>query len=192
MSSGKAAQIPNKEELVQAAELAKAAKKAQDTADDLKRKAMRTGSTSERDDLLEESQRKEKAARAKSRESRRMASGAWQGAAAGAGYGAAVGAGLGAVVGTLVGAIAAIPTTGLGGLIGLPVGYFHGPFVKNDVPDRPIQGEMSEEQQHRAVLKAVEDAEKQEKQMQGDVESKVAGKATDNSSSEVPNKNIDT
>ncbi|ETS80002.1 hypothetical protein PFICI_07531 [Pestalotiopsis fici W106-1] len=61
---------------------------------------------------------------------RRMQNGAFQGGAAGAGIGAGIAGGLGTVVGSLVGGIAAIPTTGLGILIGAGTGAIHGPWVK--------------------------------------------------------------
>lgn len=61
---------------------------------------------------------------------RRMQNGAFQGGAAGAGIGAGIAGGLGTVVGSIVGGIAAIPTTGLGILIGAGTGAIHGPWVK--------------------------------------------------------------
>lgn len=61
---------------------------------------------------------------------RRLESGWMQGGAAGAGIGAGVAAGLGTAVGTLVGGIAAVPTTGLGILVGVGTGLVHGPWVK--------------------------------------------------------------
>jgi len=157
-------QLPDREELEYVARVARAAKQTQQEADDLKQKALVTTDTQERDTLLKESRQEEAEARKHSKEARRMASGAWQGAAHGAGIGVAVGGGLGTVTGTLVGTLAAIPTTGLGTLIGIPVGMIHGPWMKaDDGPGRPSQEEATEEQQHRAVLEAVEAAEEHDR-----------------------------
>jgi hypothetical protein len=60
----------------------------------------------------------------------RLQSGAFQGGAAGAGIGAGIASGLGTLVGGLVGGLTAIPTTGLGLLIGAGAGLVHGPWVK--------------------------------------------------------------
>ncbi|KAH6654020.1 hypothetical protein BKA67DRAFT_563974 [Truncatella angustata] len=60
----------------------------------------------------------------------RLQNGAFQGGAAGAGIGAGVAGGLGTVIGSIVGGVAAIPTTGLGILIGAGTGAIHGPWVK--------------------------------------------------------------
>ncbi|KAI0483894.1 hypothetical protein F4859DRAFT_474477 [Xylaria cf. heliscus] len=61
---------------------------------------------------------------------RRLESGWMQGGAAGAGIGAGVATGIGMTVGSLVSGLAAIPTTGLGILIGAGTGLVHGPWVK--------------------------------------------------------------
>lgn len=53
-----------------------------------------------------------------------------QGGAAGAGIGAGIAGGLGMTVGTLVSGLVAIPTTGLGILVGAGTGLVHGPWVK--------------------------------------------------------------
>ncbi|KAJ7247130.1 hypothetical protein B0H12DRAFT_1072968 [Mycena haematopus] len=110
----------------------------------------------------------------------------------GRGTGRMVGFGLGAAVGTLVGAIASIPTTGVGFLVGVPVGWIHGPWVgrggkKNDKhlsgdgtereaeeveakeggqsngPDEAEDSdETTDERTHRAILEAVEATDKLE------------------------------
>ncbi|KAI0541903.1 hypothetical protein GGR58DRAFT_364432 [Xylaria digitata] len=61
---------------------------------------------------------------------RRLESGWIQGGAAGAGIGAGIATGLGMTVGSLVSGLVAIPTTGLGILIGAGTGIVHGPWVK--------------------------------------------------------------
>ncbi|KAI8950288.1 hypothetical protein F4801DRAFT_354844 [Xylaria longipes] len=61
---------------------------------------------------------------------RRLESGWMQGGAAGAGIGAGIATGIGMTVGSLVSGLAAIPTTGLGILIGAGTGLVHGPWVK--------------------------------------------------------------
>ncbi|KAI1189676.1 hypothetical protein F5B17DRAFT_172503 [Nemania serpens] len=61
---------------------------------------------------------------------RRLESGWMQGGAAGAGIGAGIAAGLGTTVGSLVGGLVAVPTTGLGILVGAGTGLVHGPWVK--------------------------------------------------------------
>ncbi len=149
-------------------EKAKASKAAQEAADQLKYQASLCSSDEERQHLLEESRKKEKEAHANSQAARRLASGAWQGTVGGAGVGSSVGAGLGTAVGTLVGTIAAIPMAGLGALIGLPIGLIHGPFFK--VASEKEEGDQppSEEEQHTAVIRAVdllEDEEEEEKRV---------------------------
>lgn len=67
-----------------------------------------------------------------------MQNGAFQGGAAGAGIGAGIAGGLGTVVGSIVGGIAAIPTTGLGILIGAGTGAIHGPWVRQNYVSSPI------------------------------------------------------
>lgn len=57
---------------------------------------------------------------------KRLETGWMQGGAAGAGIGAGIAGGLGMTVGSLV----AIPTTGLGILVGAGTGLVHGPWVK--------------------------------------------------------------
>ncbi|GAW26245.1 hypothetical protein SAMD00023353_2500980 [Rosellinia necatrix] len=64
------------------------------------------------------------------RTARRLESGWLQGGAAGAALGAGVAAGLGATVGALVGGLVAIPTAGLGVLVGAGAGLVHGPWVR--------------------------------------------------------------
>ncbi|KAI1211284.1 uncharacterized protein F4807DRAFT_458853 [Annulohypoxylon truncatum] len=61
---------------------------------------------------------------------KRLESGWMQGGAAGAGIGAGIAGGLGMTVGSLVSGLVAIPTTGLGILVGAGTGLVHGPWVK--------------------------------------------------------------
>ncbi|KAI6088680.1 hypothetical protein F4821DRAFT_233534 [Hypoxylon rubiginosum] len=61
---------------------------------------------------------------------KRLESGWMQGGAAGAGIGAGIAGGLGVTVGSLVSGLVAIPTTGLGILVGAGTGLVHGPWIK--------------------------------------------------------------
>ncbi|CAJ2505340.1 Uu.00g127340.m01.CDS01 [Anthostomella pinea] len=61
---------------------------------------------------------------------KRLEKGWLQGGAAGAGLGTGIAAGLGMTVGSLVTGLVAIPTTGLGIVIGAGTGLVHGPWVK--------------------------------------------------------------
>ncbi|KAI0899232.1 hypothetical protein F4806DRAFT_457129 [Annulohypoxylon nitens] len=61
---------------------------------------------------------------------KRLETGWMQGGAAGAGIGAGIAGGLGMTVGSLVSGLVAIPTTGLGILVGAGTGLVHGPWVK--------------------------------------------------------------
>ncbi|KAJ7195962.1 hypothetical protein GGX14DRAFT_545813 [Mycena pura] len=170
-------------------EAARAASQAQKLADDLKARALASEDPETKEKLLAESKAKEIEARKNSRRAHRLASGVWQGGARGLAAGAAIGAGLGTVVGTLVGAIVSIPTTGVGVLVGVPVGWIHGPWAGPGVKQTENAGdgeradgeaegesqsegleqaedmdEMSDEETHRAVLEAVEAADKLERQ----------------------------
>ena len=121
---------PDKEQLLKAIETAQAAQKAQSTANDLKTKAQAITDPKQREKLLKDAFDKEIEAHGHSKAAKRMQSGTWQGLGFGGGIGAATGMGLGAGVGTLLGAVTAVPTTGLGMLIGSGVGAIHGPWVK--------------------------------------------------------------
>jgi hypothetical protein len=182
------AQIRNPEDVSAVVEAARLAKKAQQTADDLKQQALAAVSPEDKQLLLADAERKEKEARKHSKKAHRLASGTWQGAVNGGSIGAAVGVGLGTVIGTLVGTIASIPTTGLGVLVGIPVGWLHGPWVKMDpgmgekVRDESgkaneegkgneedegdgSESEMTDEETHRRVIDAVTVAEEQEREL---------------------------
>jgi len=90
----------------------------------------------EKKKILAEAAEHEKKSKSLETQSQRLQSGVWQGGIGGAGIGAGIGTGLGAGVGTLVGAVVggvtAIPTTGLGLLIGAGTGAIHGPWYKLD------------------------------------------------------------
>jgi hypothetical protein len=164
----------------------RAAQKAQQVAHDLRRQASEALNPEEKQRLLLQSRKKFVEARKCSKKAHRLASGAWQGGTRGAGIGAAVGMGLGTVIGTLVGTLVSIPTTGLGVLVGVPVGWLHGPWVKitgkegedgsseqgndkvgedNDDHQGPetTDDDLMDEQGHFAVLAAVAAAEDQER-----------------------------
>ena len=156
--TGTSSQQINPETEQKVTDEANAAKNAQQEADDLKQQASNADTEAERDELLAKSDKREQEARSHSKEARQIASSAWQGTAGGAGIGSGLGAGTGTVVGTLVGTIATIPFAGLGALIGLPVGLIHGPFVgTGQDKDKSQKDETpSEDEQHRAVIKAVD------------------------------------
>ena len=105
-------------------------------AQGLKDNAMKCLDPKERQRMIQEAYDKEVEANGQSKFARRLQSGPWQGGAGGAGAGAGVGMGLGTVLGTvtgtLIGGVVSLPTTALGGLVGLGVGSIHGPFVKLD------------------------------------------------------------
>ncbi|KIX99127.1 uncharacterized protein Z520_04703 [Fonsecaea multimorphosa CBS 102226] len=122
--------MPSREEMVKTIESLQKAQKAQSTANDLKSRAMALTDSKQREKMLKEAFDKEVEAHGHSKMARRLQSGTWQGFGFGGGIGAATGLGIGAGVGTVLGAIAAVPTTGLGLLIGSGVGAIHGPWVK--------------------------------------------------------------
>lgn len=94
-----------------------------------KARAEATEDLEERAHLFEEAAKQDKRAQAAIKAANRLQSGVWQGGAGGAGIGAGIGTGVGAVVGSLVGGVTAIPTTGLGLLVGVGAGAIHGPWV---------------------------------------------------------------
>ncbi|KAI0113203.1 hypothetical protein F4814DRAFT_449652 [Daldinia grandis] len=61
---------------------------------------------------------------------KRLESGWLEGGVTGAGIGAGIAGGLGITVGSLVSGLVAIPTTGIGILVGMGTGLVHGPWVK--------------------------------------------------------------
>jgi len=110
-----------------------AAKEAQATSDAIeatRERAANAQDSAERFQAEAEVQELEKKYKHQIKVTKRLESGALQGAGAGAGIGAATGLGVGTVVGTLVGGVTAIPTTILGGLVGAGTGAIHGPWVK--------------------------------------------------------------
>ncbi|ROW15318.1 hypothetical protein VPNG_03068 [Cytospora leucostoma] len=115
---------PPPEQLLKAAEAAKAAKRFQDAADSLKQQASLATDPAERENLWRAVYVKEKEAHGESRKARIMASGWGQGTGAGIALSGAVGMGLGNLVGTLLSGVVAIP----GSLIGAGVGALHGPW----------------------------------------------------------------
>ncbi|KAK5946524.1 hypothetical protein PMZ80_000667 [Knufia obscura] len=123
-------QLPDREQLLQAIETAQAAHKAQSTANDLKSKAQAMTDPKQREKMLQEAFDKEIEANGHSKAAKRMQSGTWQGLGFGGGIGAATGLGLGAGLGTVLGAVTAVPTAGLGMLVGSGVGAIHGPWIK--------------------------------------------------------------
>lgn len=83
----------------------------------------------------------------------RLEAGWIQGGAIGTGIGVGAAGGLGAVVGTLVTGIVAIPTSGLGMLIGAGTGLIHGPWIK-------FTEDFSKEERDTIVAEAEQEAKK--------------------------------
>ncbi|KAK7888571.1 hypothetical protein LTR67_008917 [Exophiala xenobiotica] len=128
--NGGGGDMPPREEMLQTIESLQKASKAQTTANNLKQKAMAMTNSSQREKMLKEAFDKEMEANGHSKMAKRLQSGAWQGMGFGGGIGAGGALGLGAGVGTVLGAILAVPSTGLGMLVGSGVGAIHGPWVK--------------------------------------------------------------
>ncbi|KAJ9630166.1 hypothetical protein H2204_008671 [Knufia peltigerae] len=122
--------MPSREEMLKTIESLQKAQKAQSAANDIKSKAMAMTNSKKREEMLREAFDKEMEANGHSKMARRMQSGTWQGLGFGGGIGAASGLGLGTGLGTVLGAILAVPSTGLGMLVGSGVGAVHGPWVK--------------------------------------------------------------
>ncbi|KUI54981.1 hypothetical protein VP1G_02339 [Cytospora mali] len=187
---------PPPEQIVKAAEAAKAAKGFQDAADALKKQASLATDPVERENLWRAAYVKEKEAHGESRKARIMASGWGQGAGAGIGLSGAVGMGLGNLVGTLLSGVVAIP----GSLIGAGVGALHGPWYslqdmvsgKGDKTEAGDGGKAAEgkpgneteadsrqeEEAHRAIVEAarrLEEEEEAEKPRKEDVKTHASG-----------------
>ncbi|KAK1544653.1 hypothetical protein CPAR01_02155 [Colletotrichum paranaense] len=120
--------------LAQATAKLEEAQKETEAAQALRERAEATEDPEEKKKILAEAAEHEKKAQGSAKQSKRLQSGVWQGGIGGAGIGAGLGTGLGAGVGTLVGAVVggvtAIPTTGLGLLVGAGTGAIHGPWYK--------------------------------------------------------------
>lgn len=102
----------------------------QEQSERLKKQADEAEDSEEADKLRAQAAELEGKAKKLIRSAQRLQNGAFQGGAAGAGIGAGIAGGLGTLVGSIVGGVAAIPTTGLGILIGAGTGAIHGPWVK--------------------------------------------------------------
>ena len=122
--------LPKDERLAQAAAAASAAASTQSLVESLRSKAAALTDPKKRERMLSEAYDREIEARGLSKKARILKSGTFQGGVGGAGLGAATGVGLGTVVGTVVGGVVSIPTTAVGGLVGMGTGLVHGPWVK--------------------------------------------------------------
>ena len=105
-----------------------------------RKRADGTTDPEEKKRTLEEADKQDKKSKSAIKIAQRLQSGVWQGGASGAGIGAGIGLGLGTVVGSVVGGVTAIPTTGLGALVGAGTGAVHGPWVK-------LKGDKEEEKE---------------------------------------------
>jgi hypothetical protein len=117
-------------QLAEAAEFAKQAHESQAAAAAAQQRADEADDETIKEKALIEVEIHEKKANEHIEKAKVLESGALQGAFAGAGIGAATGMSIGTAVGTLVGGVTAIPTTGLGALIGAGTGAIHGPWLK--------------------------------------------------------------
>ncbi|KAK4547997.1 hypothetical protein LTR36_010717 [Oleoguttula mirabilis] len=167
--SGPQGQQPDTEQLLKALAAQQNATGLLQKAQNIKDKAIKCLDPKERQRMIQEAYDKEVEANGQSKFARRLQSGAWQGGAGGAGAGVAVGTGLGTVVGALVGGVASLPTTALGGLIGVGVGGIHGSFVKLDqTKAKAVQarekakGKSDKEIEEAVKAEAVEEATEEE------------------------------
>jgi hypothetical protein len=127
----------------------KNAEEAQTAASQFRQHANEVDDPEEKRKAVEEAVKEEKKAKNELKIAQRLQSGVWQGGSSGAGIGAGVGMGTGTVVGALVGGVTAIPTTGLGLLVGAGTGAIHGPWVKlgNDGKKEETEGERKKASQ---------------------------------------------
>ena len=125
--------------------------RAQERADQARKRAAAAKSAEERKKYEAEAADFDRQAQSQLKTSQRLQSGAWQGFGAGAGMGAATGMGLGGVVGTLSGGVLAVPLTAVGGLVGAGTGFFHGPWIKLTRGDDGPQIEAAEEGEPGAI-----------------------------------------
>ncbi|KAI5866266.1 hypothetical protein GGS23DRAFT_594399 [Durotheca rogersii] len=105
-------------------------KKLQEESTELHKQADGAGDPAAAEDLKFRARELDRKAAKLLKTAKRLETGWVQGGAAGAGIGAAVAGGLGVTVGSLVAGLVAIPTTGLGILVGAGAGLVHGPWVK--------------------------------------------------------------
>ncbi|KAI1777122.1 hypothetical protein F4818DRAFT_337590 [Hypoxylon cercidicola] len=105
-------------------------KKVQEESVRLHRQAEEADDPAVAEDLKFRARQLDKKAATLLKVAKRLETGWVQGGAAGAGIGAGIAGGLGITVGSLVGGLVAIPTTGLGILVGAGTGLVHGPWVK--------------------------------------------------------------
>lgn len=123
--------LPTKEKLLrEITAKIEESKKLQAESLDLHRQAEEAVDPAVAEDLRQRARDLDKVATRLLKTARRLEQGWVQGGAAGAGIGAGIAAGLGMTVGSLVSGLVAIPTTGLGVLIGAGTGLVHGPWVK--------------------------------------------------------------
>ncbi|KAI1632813.1 hypothetical protein F4809DRAFT_626129 [Biscogniauxia mediterranea] len=105
-------------------------KKLQEESIRLHKQADEAGDSEVAEDLKFQARELDKKATKLLKTAKRLEAGWLQGGVAGAGIGAGIAGGLGLTVGSLVTGLVAIPTTGLGMLVGAGTGLVHGPWVK--------------------------------------------------------------
>ncbi|RYP65929.1 hypothetical protein DL771_008059 [Monosporascus sp. 5C6A] len=106
------------------------AKPLQEESMELHRRAEEATDPKEAEELRSRAKELDREASKLLKTAERLQAGWMQGGAMGGGIGAGVAGGIGTAVGTLVGGLTAIPTAGLGMLIGAGTGLVHGPWVK--------------------------------------------------------------
>ncbi|KAM5343856.1 hypothetical protein ACJ41O_012393 [Fusarium nematophilum] len=106
------------------------AKELQEQSIELHNKAKEEEDPEAAQDLEFEARSLDKKAAKLMKTAERLQAGWLQGGATGTGVGAGIASGIGVTVGSLVTGVVAIPTAGLGMLLGAGTGLIHGPWVK--------------------------------------------------------------
>lgn len=106
------------------------AKPLQEESIQLHKRADETGDPKEAEELRAQAKELDKKASKLLKTAERLQAGWLQGGAMGGGIGVGVAGGLGATVGAVVSGLTAIPTAGLGMLVGSGYGLIHGPWIK--------------------------------------------------------------
>lgn len=130
-NDGKGGSLPTKEKIKkEIQDRLEEAKGLQDKSVELHRQADEAEDPKVAEDLRSEAREIDKKAAKLMKTAERLQSGWLQGGAVGTGIGAGIASGIGVTVGALVTGVVAIPTSGLGMLIGAGTGLVHGPWVK--------------------------------------------------------------
>ncbi|KAF4970812.1 hypothetical protein FZEAL_9969 [Fusarium zealandicum] len=129
------------------------AKELQEKSIELHKQADETEDPEAADELEAEAHEADKKAAKLMKTAERLEAGWLQGGAMGTGIGAGLASGIGIAVGSLVTGVVAIPTGGLGMLIGAGTGLVHGPWAK-------FTDKFSKEEANSIVEEAQQEADK--------------------------------